>query len=150
MLRLRSAAAPSPTPAKSLVLCVAWQEGTHRRWKTLSADLKPLYADRKAMSDDESTIKALIICGLPADVQLAYVDKLDHKSKHDTEEIVRRRFTHQRALDKMRVLYSRVLDYCHPAPKAKPSKAALQQKAELEAAQQVDAAGGGGASSAAG
>jgi ATPase subunit of ABC transporter with duplicated ATPase domains len=83
-------------------------------------------------------------------VQLAYVDKLDHKSKHDTEEIVRRRFTHQRALDKMRVLYSRVLDYCHPAPKAKPSKAALQQKAELEAAQQVDAAGGGGASSAAG
>jgi len=134
--------------AKNLILCVAFEQNGHKRWKALSTQLKPLYTDRKAMSTDEGTIKSLIICGLSNDEQRAYDDdKLDRKSKHDSAEVVSRRHAHQRALHKMRSLFGKVLDYCHPIPKAKLSKAAQQEKDELEAAQQEGAAGGGASSS---
>ena len=134
--------------ARKLILCVAYEQGGYRRWKALSEELKTVYADRKAMNDDEHTIKSLIICGLSTAEQLAYDDnKLDRKSKHDSAEVISRRHAHQRALLRMRSLFGKVVDYCHPIPKAKLSKAAQEEKDAKEAAQQVDAAGGGASSS---
>ena len=133
--------------AKSLILCVAFEQGGQRRWKALSEQLKPVFADRKTMSDAEEALKKLIICGLSHEEQNAYDDKLDPKSKHDTEEIVERRSDHARAVSKVRTLYNRVLDYTYPIPKAEPTKAALEAKAAKEAAKAAKAAAAGGGSS---
>jgi hypothetical protein len=138
-----------PLPvAKNLILCVAYEQGGHKRWKALAEDLKPLYVDRKAMNGDETIIKDLILRGLSLPERDAYLDgKLDRKSKHDTVEIVERRYAHQRALHKMRSLFGKVLDYCHPVPKAKLTKIEQEEKDAMEAAQKVEAAGGGSSSS---
>jgi hypothetical protein len=133
--------------AESVILCVAYEQGGQRRWKNLAEQLKPVFANRKAMSDAEEALKKLIICGLSHEEQLAYDDKLDAKSKHDTEEIVERRTDHARAVSKVRTLYNRVLDYTYPIPKAEPTKAALEAKAAKEAAKAAKAAAAGGASS---
>ncbi len=128
--------------AKELILAVAAEHSGYARWRRLSDKLKAVYTDRKDMCGDEGAIKALIICGFPKDAQNAYEDEVPPKSKHDTEEVKTRRAAHMMALNKMRSLYNRVLDYSYPIPKAKAVKAAKDEGGG-------GGGGGGGASAAA-
>ena len=131
--------------AKKLIAVVQMDDKVRGAWKSLAADLKPLYANRKEMTDDAENLRALILCGFPHKEQRAYDYDKSKDTKSTGEDVKVKHADHTKAVTKLRVIYNRVLDYCYPMAKAKPTEAAL--KSAGSGASSSSAAAGGGASS---
>ena len=106
----------------SLAICVRADEMVSGKWKELAARLAPIFKTRNTMMEKMEVIKEIIANSLSDAKCMAYFydeGKKKHSSKLTFAQRERRR-EHNAAVDHVRTVFNRVLNYAFPVPKAKP------------------------------